>query len=764
MQNAPATLARHPARTAASRRRARTAALPLTRTPLAGALALAALAGCSAAPRAASPGPPAGGGPPWSRSRWRAATAAGSVPPDRQAGPHQRRVRRTLPASPPSRLALHGRHPPRARACSFAAASPPEHHDRAGVEFVVKVRAAAARTRSWSRAPRPRCETPQHRKWVAADVDLVAYAGRGASSSSRRAASSRARTTARRAFWGDAGAHGPGDRGAARHRLPRGHAARRPHARPTATRATRRPSWPRSPRTRVVFEQAIAQASWTKPSVASHPHVAAPRPPPRGAAARHARPGPRHAAPRCCRPRASRRAPPSPTRSSTRRGTNFEQGFDLFAGLHGAGDRPSKAGGGGRRRGRGARAGSTRGAASPRFLYVHTMDPHVPYAPPAAVRPQVRAAPRRRTPGRRPAQRLQGAARPRPPDRAVRRRRSRTATGSSAASSRELKARGLYDRALIVFIADHGEEFLDHGKWLHGKSVFDELIRVPLIVKFPGGRDAGHARQAAGAGGRRAADRARRRWACPCPPRPSSRAVPLQRRDRGRRAGAARGLGDQPPRLRRPRHAHRAATSTSSASAPRRTSCTSTSRRTRRRQTSRLEQSRERVRAAEGRRRGGHGARTRSATTCGSRAPGRYELQLRTGRLDRGRGADRASGPSERHEIEGNGRKRLDAQTRRPARPAAGGRLRRPADGRARVAARARATAGRCARRTSASPQEGVHPPAVPFKLPEIEPSPRTKRALRQRAGAAEVRHRGTPSGSRGLRRAPRDGQGNAGA
>jgi len=40
-------------------------------------------------------------------------------------------------------------------------------------------------------------------------------------------------------------------------------------------------------------------------------------------------------------------------------------------------------------------------------------------------------------------------------------------------------------------VADHGEEFLDHGRWLHGRSVFDELIRVPLVVKLPGNRHAG---------------------------------------------------------------------------------------------------------------------------------------------------------------------------------------------------------------------------------------------------------------------------------
>ncbi len=48
-----------------------------------------------------------------------------------------------------------------------------------------------------------------------------------------------------------------------------------------------------------------------------------------------------------------------------------------------------------------------------------------------------------------------------------------------------LKDRGLYDRALLVFLSDHGEEFFDHGAWGHGQSLYDELLRVPLIIKFP---------------------------------------------------------------------------------------------------------------------------------------------------------------------------------------------------------------------------------------------------------------------------------------
>jgi arylsulfatase A-like enzyme len=60
----------------------------------------------------------------------------------------------------------------------------------------------------------------------------------------------------------------------------------------------------------------------------------------------------------------------------------------------------------------------------------------------------------------------------------------------------ELRARGDYDRALIVFTSDHGEELLESrggepAAPRHGHTLFDELLRVPLIVKLPGSRLAG---------------------------------------------------------------------------------------------------------------------------------------------------------------------------------------------------------------------------------------------------------------------------------
>lgn len=50
-----------------------------------------------------------------------------------------------------------------------------------------------------------------------------------------------------------------------------------------------------------------------------------------------------------------------------------------------------------------------------------------------------------------------------------------------------LKARGLYDKTLILLTADHGEEFCEHGGWWHGLTLYDEQIAVPLIIKAPQG-------------------------------------------------------------------------------------------------------------------------------------------------------------------------------------------------------------------------------------------------------------------------------------
>ena len=50
-----------------------------------------------------------------------------------------------------------------------------------------------------------------------------------------------------------------------------------------------------------------------------------------------------------------------------------------------------------------------------------------------------------------------------------------------------LKKRGIYDDALIIITADHGETMWEHGDyWNHGLWVYDTSIRVPLLVHVPG--------------------------------------------------------------------------------------------------------------------------------------------------------------------------------------------------------------------------------------------------------------------------------------
>jgi tetratricopeptide (TPR) repeat protein len=48
-----------------------------------------------------------------------------------------------------------------------------------------------------------------------------------------------------------------------------------------------------------------------------------------------------------------------------------------------------------------------------------------------------------------------------------------------------LKASGIYDRAFIVFLSDHGEGLWDHGEDQHGILLYRESLQVPLMIKLP---------------------------------------------------------------------------------------------------------------------------------------------------------------------------------------------------------------------------------------------------------------------------------------
>jgi arylsulfatase A-like enzyme len=49
----------------------------------------------------------------------------------------------------------------------------------------------------------------------------------------------------------------------------------------------------------------------------------------------------------------------------------------------------------------------------------------------------------------------------------------------------ELDSLGLTANTLVVLTSDHGEEFWDHGGVMHGHTLYDECVRVPLLMRFP---------------------------------------------------------------------------------------------------------------------------------------------------------------------------------------------------------------------------------------------------------------------------------------
>lgn len=54
-----------------------------------------------------------------------------------------------------------------------------------------------------------------------------------------------------------------------------------------------------------------------------------------------------------------------------------------------------------------------------------------------------------------------------------------------------LKARGVWDSTIFIVCSTGGAEFGEHGGWFDDQSVYEELIHVPLLIRFPGGEHAG---------------------------------------------------------------------------------------------------------------------------------------------------------------------------------------------------------------------------------------------------------------------------------
>jgi len=58
--------------------------------------------------------------------------------------------------------------------------------------------------------------------------------------------------------------------------------------------------------------------------------------------------------------------------------------------------------------------------------------------------------------------------------------------GQLTALLAELRAAGRLDDTIVVFAADHGEEFLEHNNIKHCRTVFDTEVKVPLVFHIPG--------------------------------------------------------------------------------------------------------------------------------------------------------------------------------------------------------------------------------------------------------------------------------------
>ncbi|MGH9322289.1 MAG: sulfatase [Vicinamibacteria bacterium] len=126
----------------------------------------------------------------------------------------------------------------------------------------------------------------------------------------------------------------------------------------------------------------------------------------------------------------------------------------------------------------------------PFFLYLHYSDPHAPYRP---EEDRWREFVDTRNPPDEPPSIYPPGSTPLPPEQyaaLVARYDAEIAYfdhhfGRLLTHLNEL---GLYNSSLIFFTADHGEEFFEHGAWGHGHTLYNELLRIPLIVKLPNHR------------------------------------------------------------------------------------------------------------------------------------------------------------------------------------------------------------------------------------------------------------------------------------
>ncbi|MBU1073826.1 sulfatase, partial [bacterium] len=150
---------------------------------------------------------------------------------------------------------------------------------------------------------------------------------------------------------------------------------------------------------------------------------------------------------------------------------------------------------------------------APLFLWLHLMDPHLPYrwhslpanapaaAPGRGVQPARTEIPDDPlfTDGVFPAAHLPGvrdslpgvSAEVRAGLWALYRREVQYTDACLSKLWATLRELGIWDSALVIVTSDHGEEFFEHGGFEHGHSLMPEVTGVPLLIRQPGARDGG---------------------------------------------------------------------------------------------------------------------------------------------------------------------------------------------------------------------------------------------------------------------------------
>jgi arylsulfatase A-like enzyme len=136
--------------------------------------------------------------------------------------------------------------------------------------------------------------------------------------------------------------------------------------------------------------------------------------------------------------------------------------------------------------------GEARGQ-EPLFLFFHLFDPHFPYTPPTGYA-RLFTEHAERGPGRLHRLRAQGGGPPSDVKDYIGFYDGEIAFADAHVGRLmvDLWDSGLWDDALVVVVSDHGETLDDRSlPFRHGSRVYEEQIRVPLMIRFPGGRYGG---------------------------------------------------------------------------------------------------------------------------------------------------------------------------------------------------------------------------------------------------------------------------------